>query len=128
MTAGPIPPNPADLLTSPRFDALLACLREQFDFVIIDTPPLLAVTDPSIIAHKVDMVVYNVRFTKNARPDAERGRDILMSLHANVVGIVVNDADSLLKNSRYAYGYGYSSYSQSGTSDPASTPVGTSVN
>lgn len=121
MTAGPIPPNPADLLTSPRFDSLLTTLRDQYEFVIIDTPPLLAVTDPSIIAHKVDMVLYNIRFTKNAGPDAERGRDVLASLKAKVVGVVVNDADALLKNSGYAYGYGYSEYADAKPAAPAAT-------
>jgi polysaccharide biosynthesis transport protein len=99
LPCGPIPPNPAELLTSPHFEEFLNYLREQFDFVIIDTPPLLAVTDPSIVAHHVDGVFLNIRFTKNGRPDAQRAKDILHSLKANIIGVVVNDSDSLLNTS-----------------------------
>ena len=107
LPCGPIPPNPAELLTSPRFEEFLNYLRDQFDFVILDTPPLLAVTDPSIVAHKVDGVFLNIRFTKNGRPDAERAKDVLFNLKANIIGVVVNDSESLLKTSGYGYGYGY---------------------
>ncbi len=105
LPCGPIPPNPAELLTSPHFEEFLLYLRDHFDFVIIDTPPLLAVTDPSIVAHKVDGVFLNIRFTKNGRPDAERAEDVLRSLKANIIGVVVNDSDSLLGTSAYGYGY-----------------------
>ena len=74
-------------------------LRDQFDFVIIDTPPLLAVTDPSIVAHKVDGVFLNLRFSKNGRPDAERAKDVLLNHKANIIGVVVNDPESLLNAS-----------------------------
>ena len=107
LPCGPIPPNPAELLTSPRFEEFLNHLREQYDFVIIDTPPLLAVTDPSVVAHKVDGVFLNIRFTKNGRPDAERAREILHNLKANVLGVIINDSEALLKASGYGYGYGY---------------------
>ena len=107
LPCGPIPPNPAELLTSPRFEEFLELMRDQFDFVIVDTPPLLAVTDPSVVAHKVDGVFLNIRFTKNGRPDAERARDVLHNLKANVLGVVVNDSEALLKMSGYGYGYGY---------------------
>ena len=108
LPCGPIPPNPAELLTAPRFEELLGHLREQYDFVIVDTPPLLAVTDPSVVAHKVDGVFLNIRFTKNARPDAERAKEILHSLKAKVIGVVINDAEHLLNVGGYGYGYGNS--------------------
>ena len=107
LPCGPIPPNPSELLTSPRFEEFLQLMREQFDFVIVDTPPLLVVTDPSVVAHKADGVLLNILFTKNGRPEAERAREILHNLKANVIGVVINDAEQILKSTGYGYGYEY---------------------
>jgi polysaccharide biosynthesis transport protein len=111
MPCGPIPPNPAELLTSPRFKDLLDYLREQFDFVLIDTPPLLMVTDPTIVAARVDGVILTVRLTRDTRSQATRARDILAGMGAKTLGVVVNDvkehAGSYGYGSGYGYGYGY---------------------
>lgn len=101
MPSGPIPPNPAELLTAPRFQELVATARDAFDFVILDTPPLLAVTDPCAVAPRVDGVVLTLRLSKNGRPQAERAREILQTLGARVFGVVVNGL------SRRSGGYGY---------------------
>src|SRR5206468_9437546 len=108
LPAGPPPPNPAELLTSPRFASLLELLREQYDFVIVDTPPLLAVTDASVVAPRVDGVLLLIRLRKGDRPAAERAREILATLRANVLGVVVNGVDRPAGSG--AYGYGYGSY------------------
>jgi capsular exopolysaccharide synthesis family protein len=113
LPCGPIPPNPAELLTSPRFEECLKYLREHFDFVIIDTPPLLAVTDPSIVAHHVDGVFLNVRVTKNGQSDALRARDMLVNLKANIIGVVVNDSEAAINTSVY----GDESWSRPGEGD-----------
>ncbi len=115
LPCGPIPPNPAELLTSPRFKELLDELREQFDYVIVDTPPLLVVTDPCVVAPRVDGVLMAMRVTKNGRPIAERARDILMSLGAKPLGIIVNGVSMQGPNNYgygggYGYGYGYGQY------------------
>jgi polysaccharide biosynthesis transport protein len=93
LPGGPIPPNPADLLTSPRFKELLDHVRDQYDFVLVDTPALLAVTDPRIVAPRVDGVLLAIRVTKNGRPRVERCREILGTLEANLLGVVVNVKD-----------------------------------
>ena len=72
LPCGPLPPNPAELLTSPRFKEVLDELRGQYDFVLVDTPPLLAVTDPCVVAPRVDGVVLTMRMSKKSRPKAER--------------------------------------------------------
>ena len=90
LPCGPRPANPAELLTSPRFKELLDIIRAQYDFVIVDTPPLLVVTDPCVVAPRVDGVIMAIRVTKNGRPFAERAKEILTSLGANVLGVVVN--------------------------------------
>jgi capsular exopolysaccharide synthesis family protein len=107
LPCGPRPANPAELLTSPRFKELLDVIRSQYDFVIIDTPPLLVVTDPCVVAPRVDGVILAIRVTKNGRPFAERSKEILNSLGANVLGVVVNGLGS---PSGGKYGYGYDQY------------------
>jgi capsular exopolysaccharide synthesis family protein len=112
MPCGPIPSNPAELLTSPRFQELLDTLRDQFDFILVDTPPLLAVTDPAVVAPRVDGVILVIRITKKGRPDAERCKEILNTLDANVIGVVVNGQE--VKSGYGGYGYASQSYSSEG--------------
>lgn len=120
--AGARPDNPSELLSSSRFDALLTALRGLFDVIIIDSPPLLAVTDPSTIASRVDAVMLVIRVRKNVKPLAARAARMLETLEANVIGVVVNgvgsreargygksaDSDGYYnRGEAYQYGYGY---------------------
>jgi capsular exopolysaccharide synthesis family protein len=108
LPCGPRPANPAELLTSPQFVEVLAEIRQQFDFVIIDTPPVLAVSDPSIVAPRADGVLLTLQISKNGRPAAERAKEALTSLGANLLGVVVNGYSSVRPASQaYEYGYGY---------------------
>ncbi len=110
MPCGPRPVNPAELLTSPKFKDLLEELRHQYDFVIVDTPPILVVTDPAVVAPRVDGVILCIRVTKNGRPYAERAREVLQSLGANVLGVVVNGFGAAVGGNKYGYehyNYGY---------------------
>ncbi len=106
LPCGPRPANPAELLTSPLFADMLKKLRESFDFVIVDTPPVLAVSDPSAVAPRVDGVLLVFRMTKNARPVAERAREQLDAVGARVVGVIVN-ASSARSAGYGGYGYAY---------------------
>jgi succinoglycan biosynthesis transport protein ExoP len=90
LPAGPVPPNPSELLTSPQFPALLETLRGRYDFVLVDTPPLLAVTDPCVVAARVDGLFLVIKLSKDARPKGERAREILTSLGVKVFGVIVN--------------------------------------
>jgi succinoglycan biosynthesis transport protein ExoP len=103
MPCGPRPANPAELLTSQRFEELLADLRAKYDIVLVDTPPVLMVSDPCAVAPRVDGVLLVIRQAKNNRPGAERAVEVLASLGATVLGIMVNDKSI---NSREGYGYG----------------------
>jgi capsular exopolysaccharide synthesis family protein len=105
LPCGPIPSNPAELLTLPRFKKLIEDIRTQYDCVIIDTPPLLVVTDPAVVTPLVDGVLLTIRLSKNARPHAERAKEVLTTLGAPILGVVVNGVDP--KRSRT---YGYDSY------------------
>jgi capsular exopolysaccharide synthesis family protein len=118
LPCGPRPANPAELLTSPRFKELLDGLRDRYDFVLIDTPPLLAVSDPSVVAPRVDGVLLTIRVSKNGRPQAERAKEMLTTLGANILGVVVNGVgrrgrdgyEDAQYGAAYGYGYAYESY------------------
>ena len=73
------------------------------DLVLIDTSPLLVVTDPSVVAARADGVFLTIRVSRNGRPDVERAREILNSLGANVLGVVINGVGG-------PTGYGYKHY------------------
>jgi capsular exopolysaccharide synthesis family protein len=107
LPCGPLLTNPAELLTSPRFHDLLGSLGEQYDMVIVDSPPLLAITDPSVIAPRVDGVILVVRLTKHALPAARRAKEILATLDATVFGVVVSGPGGSIYQGYYSYsGYG----------------------
>lgn len=107
MPGGKRPSNPAELLSSQRFSDLLGVLREKFDIIIIDTPPLLAVSDPGAVAAVVDGVVLTMRLRRNVKPLVNRAAKILESVDANVLGIVVNGVS---QDAGYGYNYGYRDY------------------
>ncbi len=109
LPCGPRPTNPAELLTSPQFQEALEELRNTYEFVIVDTPPLLAVSDPAAVAPRVDGVLLTFRMTKKVRPAAERAREQLGALGANVLGVVVNGWSGGSRGYDYNYGssYGY---------------------
>lgn len=105
LPCGPQPNNPSELLTSRRFEELLEILREQYDFVIIDSPPLFAVTDPSAVAARVDGVILTIRLAKRTRVEALQAIELLHNHGANTLGVVINGMD---KGTGYSKGYGYS--------------------
>lgn len=107
LLTGPIPSNPAELLTSSRFKDVIDFFRSRFDLVILDTPPVLAVSDPCAVAPRVDGVLLVLRIVKNCRPMAERAKEILTALGVTVFGVVVN---ALEDKTITGYGYGYYAY------------------
>lgn len=112
MPCGDQPNNPSELLSSPDFGNALTMLRDRFDFVIVDTPPLLAVTDPSAVAAWVDGTIMAIRLRRGVRVAASRAHEMLASVGANMLGVVVNNVDTKSafgKNGKYSssYGYGY---------------------
>ena len=93
LPAGPLPPYPAELLTSPRLKGLLDLLRGQFDVVLVDTPALLSAPDAAAVACHVDGVLFLLHLAKSDRPAAERALEILAMFAAPVLAVVVNSAD-----------------------------------
>ena len=113
ITAGRTPPNPSELLSSERMNQLLANLSQgPFDWVVVDTPPVLAVTDAVIVAQKVAGVVFVIGSEMTRRVHAERALETLQSGRARSIGVVLNRVDfnrNKYYYSRY-YGYQYKSY------------------
>ncbi len=107
MPGGKRPSNPAELLSSQRFADLMDALREKFDMIIVDTPPLLAVSDPSAVAAVVDGVVLTMRLRRNVKPLVSRATKVLESVDANILGIVINGVS---QEAGYGYAYGYRDY------------------
>jgi succinoglycan biosynthesis transport protein ExoP len=116
LPAGPTPPNPAELLTSLRLREVIEWMRERYDYVIIDSPPLLAVTDPGVIGPQVDGVIMTLRSTKKGRVEAKRAKEILDNLGINVFGVVLNALDQSRNQEDYGY-YGYYRYYEYHESD-----------
>jgi len=107
-SSGPVPPNPSELLESEHFDFLLDALRKgtRFDHVLIDSPPLLSVADPVIMASKASATILVVQCGRTARPAVIRGRQKLEQAKANILGVVLNDVD-VRHGSYYSYRYDY---------------------
>ena len=93
LTAGSRPASPSELLASVRFEQLLAACRADFDVVIVDTPPLLAVSDPCVVAPQVDGLLLLLRLQKNRRADVLRAAELLETHGVHVLGVVANDLD-----------------------------------
>jgi polysaccharide biosynthesis transport protein len=93
MPAGPTPPNPAQLLSSSAMESMLRELRKRFKFVVIDSPPVLPVTDAMILSTLTDGVIFVVESGATDRGAVTRSRKILQNVGANVLGIVLNKVD-----------------------------------
>jgi capsular exopolysaccharide synthesis family protein len=106
IPCGSRPKDPAELLARPEYERLLEDLRSRFDYVIVDTPPILAVTDPAGVAARVDGVIVCMRLSRHTRDLGKRTIDSLRDIGATVSGVVINGVEE-----RDAYGYGNYRYS-----------------
>ncbi len=113
VPSGPTPPNPAELVGSDRMAELLKELSERFEHVIIDSPPVLVVTDGTILAGLVDGVVLVAESGRTHRAGLMRTRAILENAGARILGVVLNKLD-MQREGYYGYGYGYYSYNRYG--------------
>jgi capsular exopolysaccharide synthesis family protein len=114
LPAGPRPPNPAEMLSSKRMQEQLKLWRKEYDRIVIDTAPVLAVSDTQAVAAMADAVVLVARAGITRRRALIRARDLLWRVNVKITGVVVNDVDMRLENfytyryGMYGYRYGYS--------------------
>ena len=110
MPHGGTTDEPAELLESPNFAAMMRRLATHFDYVLVDAPPVLAVTDPAIVATTVDALVLTVRVTKNGRGIVEDAMRIVDDIGVTPLGVVVNGVDKSATRSYGYEGYGRNKY------------------
>jgi succinoglycan biosynthesis transport protein ExoP len=111
IPAGPIPPQPSELLSSSSMQELLLKWREEFDHIIIDSPPIISVTDAVLLSTQMDTVLLVIRSGQTTSAHLRRARNLLQSVNADVLGVVLNAADLGSPDYyHYHYGYKYRSY------------------
>jgi succinoglycan biosynthesis transport protein ExoP len=105
IPTGPLPPNPADLLSSHKLAEAIAELRTKFKFVVIDSPPVMAATDAVILSVQTDGVLLVVRSGETPKEAFTRTRDLLISVKCHILGVVLNAVDSSAPDYYYSYRY-----------------------
>lgn len=106
LTSGPIPPNPSELLNSKKMEEMLEQLVQQYDYLLIDAPPVVAVTDACVLASRVDGVVLVVA-SGAARPEmAQQAKELLIKAEGRILGVVLNRVEIQKEHSYYYYYYG----------------------
>ncbi len=133
LASGPTPPNPSELLGSAQMNGLLARFRKHFDYVVIDTPPVNAVTDASVLAANTDAAILVVDTNKATYTAVQHAKQALDRVGAKVLGSVMNKLKATGGRYYYSeYGYGYGASAPNGKVHPgesqkegkAKTPVG----
>ena len=110
LLSGMIPPNPSELLSSKKFEELIDMLRKQFEYVIIDCPPLLPVTDAAIVSAKADGCVLIVHAGATKKPHFIGSRDAIKAVGSNILGVIINKIPESSLEYEYGYRYGYPRY------------------
>lgn len=108
LTSGTKPPNPSELIGSAKMQRFIVGLKENFDYIIIDTPPVIAVTDAQIISRYADGFILVVAAGQADKQAAIKAKDLLNKVNAKILGVVLNKVD--MKNNKHGYGTYYSYY------------------
>jgi receptor protein-tyrosine kinase len=129
ITSGAKPPNPAELLQSHTMRELVGQLRERYEVIIFDAPPLLPVTDAALVAAQTDGAILVVRYGKTTKEQAGGAVERLEAVDARPLGVVLNMIPQRrgVGSSRYGYGYGYGLGESSPESHPAARVDGTAA-
>lgn len=113
LTSGTKPPNPAELLSSAKMQRFILGLRDNFDCIIIDTPPIIAVTDAQVVSKYTDGYILVVASGQAERQAVIKAKDLLDKVNAKPLGVVINKIEASKRNG-YGYGYYYSYYDSEG--------------
>src|SRR3974390_1934426 len=105
IPSGPLPPNPADLLSSHKLAEAIAELRKKYEFVVIDSPPIMAATDAVILSVQADGVLLVVRSGETPKEAFTRTRDLSTSVKSHLLGVVLNAVDASAPDYYYSYRY-----------------------
>lgn len=110
ITAGGLPPNPSELLGSDRMSQLVDQLEKEWDMVLFDSPPIVAVTDASMISSELDAIALVVKAGQTERSAVDRALDIIKNVKAPLIGAILNGASQESLGGKYAYYYSYYNY------------------
>jgi succinoglycan biosynthesis transport protein ExoP len=130
LASGPTPPNPSELLGSFPMQALLERFRGDFDYTVIDTPPVNAVTDASVLAARTDAAILVIDTNKATYPAVQHAKQALERVNARLIGTVMNKmkaAGGSYYYAQYAYGYGNPNGSPNGTGKAVKQDAGAEV-
>lgn len=105
VTSGPVPPNPAELLGSKKMEALLQEAAETYDYVFLDMPPVLAVTDAALMSSRVDGTVIILGSGDISPDEGKQAKELLEKVHANILGVILNKVPQHHKSGYYYYYY-----------------------
>jgi capsular exopolysaccharide synthesis family protein len=105
ITSGPIPPNSSELLGSARMKHVMDRLREEYDMIIVDTPPIIPVTDAVVASSLVDGVILVLHAGRTRTGEVRHAQEVLAAAHANVLGVVLNRARRTVKDYYNAQAY-----------------------
>jgi capsular exopolysaccharide synthesis family protein len=107
LTCGIIPPNPSELLSSNAMKKLMDCLREDYDYIFIDTPPVGTVTDAAVLSTIADGTILVALSGKVQVDGIKRARELLLKVNANIIGVVLNRLDKNVYGNYYYYYHYY---------------------
>ena len=107
LPCGPLPPNPAELLMTHRFQAVLAELGRRFDRIILDSPPLQVVTDAVVLSKQTDGVILVIHAGKTLRDDVKRSERLIRDVGGKIFGVIVNAIEPDQRSGYYYSYYGY---------------------
>jgi polysaccharide biosynthesis transport protein len=124
ITCGPIPPNPAELFGTEKFIDLLGQLRKNFDWLLIDSPPLASLSDSIVLGSLVDMVALVIKHNENDRELIRRSVASLRKVNANVIGAVLNNVDLSRSSYKDYYYAGYYYYGKEKEVEEVETGAG----
>jgi capsular exopolysaccharide synthesis family protein len=110
ITAGGLPPNPSELLGSDRMSALVDKLEQEWDMVLFDSPPIVAVTDASMISGEIDAIAMVVKAGQTDRSAVDRALDTIKNVKAPLTGVILNGANPETLAGKYSYYYSYYNY------------------
>ena len=108
LPVGPLPPNPSEMLATPAVEALFKGLREYYDYVIVDTPPVSVVTDAAVMCRFADGAILVVRHGVTTTQGAQLSKKNLEAVHAHILGVVLNGYDAKRAGHKDGYYYSYS--------------------
>jgi len=110
LSAGGLPPNPSELLGSSRMSELVDHLEQKWDIILFDSPPIVAVTDSSMISSEIDALVMVVKAGQTDRSAVDRALDTISNVKAPLIGAILNGVNQETLSGKYSYYYSYYNY------------------